>query len=56
MKVNTYLSKSIEEENKNIKHKDTVLDYGDLDDELKTDERPDERSIGGFDGEDLDKE
>ena len=38
MKRNIYLSKSIGEENKNIKPKDIVLDYGDLDDEVKTDE------------------
>lgn len=56
MKANTYLSKSIEEENKNIKPKDTDLDLGDLDDEVKTDERPDERSVGDFDGKDLDDE
>ena len=46
MKINTYLSKSIEEENKNIKPKDTDLDLGDLDDESKINERQDERSVG----------
>ena len=56
MKRNIYLSKSIGEENKNIKPKDIVLDYGDLDDEVKTDERSDERSVGGFDCEYLDEE
>lgn len=45
-------NKSIEEENKNIKHKDTVLDYGDLDEEAEINERP----VGGFDGKDLDEE
>jgi hypothetical protein len=51
MKANT-LSKSIKEENTNIKHKDTVLDYGDLDEEVEISERP----VGGFYGEDLDEE
>lgn len=52
METNIYLSKSIEEENKNIKHKDADLDYGDLDEEVEINERP----VGGFDGEDLDEE
>ena len=56
MKANTYLSKSIKEENKNIKPKDTDLDLGDLDDEVKINERQDERSVGDFDGGDLDEE
>lgn len=56
MEANTYLSKSIKKEDKNIKHKDTDLDLGDLDDEVKIDERPDERSVGDFDGKDLDEE
>lgn len=55
MKTNAYLNKSIGEENKNNKHKDTDLDLGDLDDETKIDERPDERSVGDFDGKDLDE-